>query len=108
MQVPVHQFGGCTSERCLASEHLPKRRAQRIQVRADIDLHSRENNTKLHRVVRKRPAGAPGKLLSRSTNLCVPLYVLPVVIGTKNTRLTGTSDGMTYSTEPGSRKFWAG
>jgi hypothetical protein len=31
---------------------------------------------------------APGKLLSRSTSLCVPLYVLPVVIGTKNTRLT--------------------
>jgi hypothetical protein len=32
--------------------------------------------------------------------LCFPLYVLPVVIGTKNTRLTGTSDGTTYSTEP--------
>ena len=29
----------------------------------------------------------PGKLLSRSTSLCVPLYVLPVVIGTKNIRL---------------------
>jgi hypothetical protein len=34
------------------------------------------------------------------------LYVLPVVIGTKNTRLPGTSDGTTYSTEPRSRKFW--
>jgi hypothetical protein len=59
-----------------------------------------------HRVVRQRPAGPRGKLLSRSTS-CFLLYVLPVVIGTKNTRLTGTSDRTTYSTEPGSRKFWA-
>jgi hypothetical protein len=38
--------------------------------------------------------------LSRSTSLSVPLYVLPVVIGTKNTRLTGTSDGTQPNQDP--------
>ena len=42
MQVFVHQLGGGASEWRLAGQHLPKRRAQRVQIRADIDLHSRE------------------------------------------------------------------
>jgi hypothetical protein len=53
--------------------------------------------SKLCRAI-KAASRAPGKLLSRSTSLCVPLYVLQVVIGTKNTRLTETSDGTTHST----------
>src|SRR5271166_3529920 len=42
MQVPVHQLGRCALEWRLPSQHLPKRRAQRVEVRADVDLHSRE------------------------------------------------------------------
>ena len=38
----VHQFGGCASERCLASQRLPERHAKRVQVRADIDAALRE------------------------------------------------------------------
>jgi hypothetical protein len=33
--------------------------------------------------------------------LSIPLYVLSVVIGTKNTRLTGTSDGIVPLCAPG-------
>ena len=42
------------------------------------------------RISAGRTSRAPGKLLARSTSLCVPLYVLPVVIGMKNARLTET------------------
>src|SRR5271163_1262722 len=42
MQVLVHQLGGGASEWRLPSQHLPKRRAQRVEVRADVDLQSRE------------------------------------------------------------------
>ena len=57
MRVLVHHLGGCASERRLAGQHLPKRRAERVQVRADIDLHSREllGTGKI-----RRPTKAPG------------------------------------------------
>src|SRR4029077_12527719 len=42
MQVPVHQLGGCASEWRLPSQHFPECRAQRVEVRADVHLHSRE------------------------------------------------------------------
>src|SRR5271166_715894 len=38
----IQQLGGCASEWRLPSQHLPKCRAQRVEVRADVDLHSRE------------------------------------------------------------------
>src|SRR5208337_1335860 len=42
MQVPVHQLGGCASEWRLPSQHFPECRAQRVEVRADVHLHSSE------------------------------------------------------------------
>src|SRR5271165_2557946 len=42
LQVLVHQFGGCASEWRLPRQHLPERRAERIQVRADVYLYSRK------------------------------------------------------------------
>jgi hypothetical protein len=42
MQVLVHQLGGCASVWRLPSQHLPRRRAQRVEVRTGVDLYSRE------------------------------------------------------------------
>src|SRR6266436_3156531 len=40
MQMPVHQLGGSASKWRLPSQHLPKRRAQRIQIGTNIHADS--------------------------------------------------------------------